>query len=129
MRKSLGLDWLPVKVNKQQTTSTLELWVLYQQLKLTAAADAAKSSGQQLVEGTWQSHNIKAHQPYEPTLSLRNPHAEAAGAQTQNDMPALQRSKLADNVAVGISVQIPAGAQPQHSGQHAQQACPRPDAL
>ena len=135
MRKSLGLDRLPVKVNKQQTTSTLELWVLYQQLKLTAAADAAKSCGQQLAEGARHGH-VKADQPHEPKTSLVHQRSEAAGAQsqTENGLPAVQHLKLlksADNAAsaVGIGDQIPGGLQPHHSGQHTQQARSRPDAL
>lgn len=50
LRKSLGLERLHLKVNKQQTAATLELWVLYQQLKVAAAADAANLAVQQLVD-------------------------------------------------------------------------------
>ena len=133
LRKSLGLDRLPVKVNKQQATSTLELWVLYQQLKLTAADNAAKSSGQQLVEGTRHGHNVKAHQPHESTLSLVHYHSEAAGAQIQtwNGLPALQHLVLADSVTLMDDTHepTPANLQPQHSGQQTREACSRADAL
>lgn len=130
MRKSLGLDRLPGKVNKQQSTSTLELWVLYQQLKLTAAA---KSSGEQPAEGTRHGHNAKAHQPCEPNLSYLQQISKAAEAQSQtaNGLPALQHLKTADSVAsaVDTSDHITAGLQTQHGEQHTRQARSWPDAL
>lgn len=128
MRKSLGLDWLPVKVNKQQCTCTLELWVLYQQLKLTA-----KSSEGQPAQGTRHGQNAKAHQPSELKSSSMQQISKAAEAQSQtaNGLPALQHLKSADYVATAVdtSNQIHAGLQQQHSGHHTQQACHRPDAL
>ncbi|KAL3131825.1 hypothetical protein ABBQ38_007539 [Trebouxia sp. C0009 RCD-2024] len=63
LRKSLGLERLPAKVNKQQSTSTLELWVLYQQLKLTTAADAADSAATQLGDGVRFSQGAKSQPP------------------------------------------------------------------
>ena len=103
--------------------------MLHQQLKVTAADNAAKRSGQETQHG----HNVKAHQPHESTFSLVLEHSEAAGAQTQtgNGLPALQRLTPADNgaSAVDTSDQIPAGLQSQHSGQHTHQACSRPHAL
>ena len=132
LRKSLGLDRLPVKVNKQQTASTLELWVLYQQLKLTAAADAARSSEQQLAEKNRLGH-VKPRQVYDPRLSLMYQHSESDRGQTQtkNGVSALQQSNLSENVASasGNLNQIPADAQPQHSGQHTRQVQSRSDAL
>lgn len=130
MRKSLGLDRLPVKVNKQQTTSTLELWVLYQQLKLTSAADAARSLGQQLAE---EKRHGKANQLCNPDLSLLYDHSESdrGQVQTRNGMSALQQSNLSENVASasGNLNQISAGFQPQHNGQHTRQVHLRSDAL
>lgn len=130
LRKSLGLDRLPVKVNKQQTSSTLELWVLYQQLKLTAAADAARCSEQQLAE---KNRLGTANQLYDSDLSLVYQHSESEGGQTQtsNGMPALQQLNLSENVVStsGNLNQIPAGPQPQHSGQHTRQVQSRLDAL
>ena len=124
LRKSLGLDRLPVKVNKQQPSSTLELWVLYQQLKLSAAADAARRSAQQLAEAKRLGH-VKVQQVHDPGLSLVYWHSESEGGQTQpsNGMPALQQLNLSGDVTSTSANlnQIPAGPQPQHSGQHTRQ--------
>ncbi|KAL3163259.1 hypothetical protein ABBQ32_009658 [Trebouxia sp. C0010 RCD-2024] len=121
LRKSLGLERLPVKVNKQQSTSTLELWVLYQQLKLTSAADAADSDAQQLGDGIRSSQGAKARVHHEPETSQAQLHVQAPGASTQpaSCLPALQPP--APTAAVGTSTQGHAGHQPRHAQHHTRQ--------
>ncbi|DBA94980.1 TPA: hypothetical protein ACH3X1_002505 [Trebouxia sp. C0004] len=69
LRKGLGLERLPAKVNKSQGTATLELWVLYQQLKLEAAIVGQEHSAlsnnscttAHVPEQTTQPQNLLSH--------------------------------------------------------------------
>lgn len=89
LRKGLGLDRLLAKVNKPAGTPTLELWVLYQQLKLEAT-----TSGQQ--------HNAQ--------LVESQPLSAAAQPQVHK----FQRED-ANGLSVQHSQQVPI-QQPVHSG-------------
>jgi len=59
------LERLPVKVNKPQGTATLELWVLYQQLKLDAGKEHIALNNNctavQLPKHTAQPHSLLSH--------------------------------------------------------------------
>lgn len=89
LRKGLGLDRLPAKVNKPAGTATLELWVLYQQLKLEAT-----TSGQQ--------HNAQ--------LTESQPLSAAAQSQVHK-----LRHEDANGLSVQHTRQVPS-QQPVHSG-------------
>lgn len=121
LRKSLGLERLPVKVNKPQTTSTLELWVLYQQLKLTAAAAAADKVAKQVGDGISQAVRTQSH--HEPeTPQTRLSLSADAHTQAPSRLPALQLPAPAD----GTSNQIHACHQQMHMERQTQQVLSRP---
>ncbi len=88
LRQNLGLERLPAKVNKPQGTATLELWVLYQQLRLEAAASASVHN-----QSTYSAQSLDSH-----ATSVR---ASESSAQCQSLLP---QSKLTSSVASG---QIP----------------------
>ena len=124
LRRSLALERLHVKVNKQQSTPTLELWVLYQQIKLAAAADAA---GQQLTGASSAVQVVTTQQLSQPEFLTESQQPVAAASAALALRPLANcLSDLQQAGSCDVSHKVPALHEQQQRHPAIQQVSARP---